>query len=60
MTTETYFKNHSDRDLALAALEQLKFNKQKKSATNPKAPEKNAFFQELTVEIVNRFIEANK
>lgn len=60
MTTENYFKNHSDHDLAMAALEQLKFNKQKKSATNPKPPEKNPFFQELTAEIVNRFIEANK
>lgn len=59
---EKYFKDHSDEDLARLAIEHIRFGKTVKKV-NPNKLDKeptNQFFQELQLEIVNRFIDANR
>lgn len=55
-----YFKDHTDEELAKLALEQLKYNKRKKTNMNNGYGKDNPFFLDLQTEIVNRFVNSYK
>lgn len=58
---ENYFKNHSDEELANLALEYNKFQRTKKGNPSPTKYDKdNQFYQEIQIEIVQRFVDQHR
>ncbi|CVK21740.1 MULTISPECIES: hypothetical protein [Sporomusa] len=57
---ESYFKNHSDQELARLCLEQLKYNKTTKRDYSKNNVKESQYLKELQTEIVHRFINMHK